>query len=225
MFGEAPIPPRANSVRFDGWGSSARTGGTTKGSLDLRAIWRVLISRPESTGYGRFSPNGGREMPDEQNHVQLATEIVAAYVRRNQVAVDQLPPLISIVHQALGQLGGPVPEPVNEQTPAVSARRSVHRDYVVCMTCGWKGQMLRRHLTTAHGLSVPDYRARWNLAANHPMTAPAYSERRSTVAKELGLGRGDRGALADRTVVPETSSAPSPPAKKRGRPRSVARSA
>jgi len=189
-------------------------------------IWRVLICRPESTGYGRFSPEwGNAKMPNEQSHLQLATEIVAAYVGRNQVALDQLPSLISIVHQALGQLGGPVPEPVNEQTPAVSARRSVHRDYVVCMTCGWKGQMLRRHLTTAHSLSVPDYRARWNLGADHPITAPAYSERRSTVAKELGLGRGDRRAPANRTVVPETSSAPSPPAKKRGRPRSVARSA
>ena len=102
-------------------------------------------------------------MPDEQPS-EFTAKIVAAYVRRNQVQPDQLAVLISTVHQALARLGEPPTEPVVERTPAVSIRRSVHRDYVVCLDCGWRGQMLRRHVTTAHGLTVEEYRARWNLA-------------------------------------------------------------
>jgi predicted transcriptional regulator len=165
-------------------------------------------------------------MPDDNSTTQrrLATEIVAAYVGRNQVAADQLPSLISTVHQALGQLGEPVAEPADERTPAVSARQSVHRDYVVCMDCGWKGQMLKRHLTTAHGLTVEQYRTRWNLPRDHAMTAPAYSERRSGFAKQFGLGR-NRGASAEMTVVPETATATASQPKRRGRPRATAASA
>jgi predicted transcriptional regulator len=65
---------------------------------------------------------------------------------------------------------------------------------VVCLDCGWKGKMLRRHLTTRHGLSAEEYLKRWGLAADHPLTAPNYSAQRSTLAKELGLGRGNREA-------------------------------
>src|SRR5260221_391116 len=127
---------------------------------------------------------GEREMPDEQNQLKLATEIVAAYIGRNQVAADQLPSLISTVHQALSQVGTPAAEPVVEQTPAVPIRRSVTPNSVICLDCGWKGSMLRRHVATAHNLSVQQYRARWNLPADHAITAPSYSERRSTLAKQ-----------------------------------------
>jgi predicted transcriptional regulator len=100
----------------------------------------------------------------------------------------------------------------------------VHRDYVVCMDCGWKGQMLKRHLMAAHGLSVDAYRARWNLPRDHTTTAPAYSERRSTMAKQFGLGR-TRGASAETMAVPETETATQPSPKRRGRPRSAVASA
>jgi predicted transcriptional regulator len=136
-------------------------------------------------------------MPDEQpiqpNNQELTAEIVSAYVRRNQIATDQLGSLIFTVHQALANLGQPAAETPDERKPAVSARQSVQRDYVVCMDCGWKGSMLRRHLTAAHGLTPDGYRARWNLKPDHPVTAPGYSERRSTWAKEFGLGRGLTG--------------------------------
>lgn len=154
---------------------------------------------------------------------ELTAEIVAAYARRNQIGAEQLGTLISSVHQALANLGKPTTEATIGRTPAVSARRSVHRDYVVCMDCGWRGQMLKRHLTTAHGLSVAEYRARWNLPSDHAMTAPAYSERRSTMAKQLGLGR-TRGASVETTAVPEleTVTAQQTTPKRRGRPRSEA---
>jgi hypothetical protein len=68
-------------------------------------------------------------------------------------------------------------------------RRSVHRDHVICLDCGYRGKTLRRHISTRHGLSPDEYRQRWGLRSNHLLTAPAYTERRSTLAKELGLGR------------------------------------
>jgi predicted transcriptional regulator len=157
-------------------------------------------------------------MPDEQPS-EFTAKIVAAYVRRNQVGADQLASLISTVHQALGQLGKPA-EPVVERTPAVSIRRSVQHDHVICLDCGWRGQMLRRHVTTAHGLSVEQYRTRWNLPADHTMTAPAYSERRSTMAKQLGLGRA-RGASVKAPELPASETSAAAP-RRRGRPRSTA---
>jgi predicted transcriptional regulator len=152
---------------------------------------------------------------------ELTTNIVAAYVRRNQIGADQLPVLISTVHQALVALGKPAAETGGERTPAVPIRRSVHRDYVVCLECGWRGQMLKRHITTGHGLTVAQYRARWNLPGEHPITAPGYSERRSGLAKQSGLGRG-RGRRAS-SEEPEPV-APPPRPRRRGRPGSTASS-
>jgi predicted transcriptional regulator len=160
-------------------------------------------------------------MPDEPGAPvdrAFATRIVAAYVHHHQLSADQIGTLISTVHQALGQLGKPV-EPVSERIPAVTIRRSVQHDRVTCLECGWAGSMLRRHLTTAHGLGVDEYRARWNLPRDHAMTAPAYSERRSTMAKQLGLGRGRMASReAPEPVTPETPAASQP--RRRGRPRS-----
>jgi predicted transcriptional regulator len=158
-------------------------------------------------------------MPDEQPS-EFTAKIVAAYVQRNQVQPDQLAVLISTVHQALGGLSKPSIEPVVERTPAVPIRRSMTATHVVCLDCGWRGQMLKRHIGSAHGLGVDAYRARWGLLHDHAMVAPAYSERRSTMAKQIGLGR-TRGASAETTAVPEaetkTTTQPSP--KRRGRPR------
>jgi len=112
-------------------------------------------------------------MPDEPPSptldIELTTNIVAAYVRRKQIGADQLPALISNVHQALIDLSKPSTEANQERTPAVPIRRSVDRGYVVCLECGWRGQMLRRHLANRHGLTVEQYRARWNLSPDHPI--------------------------------------------------------
>jgi predicted transcriptional regulator len=115
-------------------------------------------------------------------------KIVASYVGNHTLAPDQLSALIISVQQAISQLGKPIqPEPV--RTPAVPVRRSVQRDQVICLECGFKGKTLRRHLTMRHGLQVSEYLRRWELPSDHPLTAPAYSEQRSTMAKQLGLGR------------------------------------
>jgi predicted transcriptional regulator len=141
--------------------------------------------------------------------------IVGSYVRHHQIGPDQLVGLIAEVHRALASPGHapPVQEPL---MPAVSVRRSVQQDYVVCLECGYHARVLRRHLRVAHDLEVADYRTRWKLAGNHPITAPAYSERRSTMAKQIGLGRKPSAAVSTPEVV-------EPPAKRRGRkPRSAA---
>jgi predicted transcriptional regulator len=115
--------------------------------------------------------------------------IVSSYVRHHQIAADQLAGLIVDVHRALASLGRAISVQEPPPRPAVPVRRSVQHDYVVCLECGFRAQALRRHLRGAHGLEVAQYRARWNLPVDHPITAPAYSARRSIMAKAIGLGR------------------------------------
>jgi predicted transcriptional regulator len=127
-------------------------------------------------------------MNTEMNDLYPTTKIVRNYVRHHTVRPEQISDLITSVHRALGQLGQlPLPEEV--RTPAVSVRRSVHRDYVICLDCGYRGKTLRRHISTRHGLGRDEYVQRWGLRSEHPLSAPAYSERRSALAKSLGLGR------------------------------------
>ena len=150
--------------------------------------------------------------------LDLVVRIVRSYVAQNTIAIDQLAGLISTVHRSLSALGKNVPAPA-PLVPFVSIRRSVQRDRVVCLECGFLSQMLRRHIRVAHGLEPAEYRVRWKLPADHPITAPAYSERRSAVAKQIGFGRRPRQAVAS-TPTPEVVA---PPPKRRGRkPRSAA---
>jgi len=129
------------------------------------------------------------------------TKIVSSYVGNHALAPDQLSELINSVQQAINQLGKPIqPEPA--RIPAVPVRRSVRRDQVVCLECGFKGKTLRRHLSMRHGLQVGEYLRRWDLSSDHPLTAPAYSEQRSTMAKQLGLGR-KRARTRTRTRRPK----------------------
>ncbi|HZK89935.1 MAG TPA: MucR family transcriptional regulator [Stellaceae bacterium] len=128
---------------------------------------------------------------------RLVARIIASYVSHHNLAPDQIPELIASVHRAIAALGQPV-ETASALIPAVPVRRSVQRDLVICLDCGWKGKMLRRHLTTRHGLSGDEYLKRWSLPGDHPLTAPNYSVQRSNLAKELGLGRGGRGAAGGR---------------------------
>jgi predicted transcriptional regulator len=142
----------------------------------------------------------------------LVAEIVRGYVAKNSVAVDQLGGLIATVHQTLSGLGTNTTAPTlapAKSAPAVLIRRSVQPDHVVCLECGFRAVTLRRHLRVAHGLEPAAYRVRWKLATDHALTAPAYSERRSTMAKQLGLGR-------------KRAEAETPTRARRGRRRQVA---
>ena len=111
----------------------------------------------------------------------MVTEITSSYLQNNKLPVDQIPALIQCIHEALSAKGLSNTMP-RLQEPAVPVKRSVHNDYVVCLECGIRHKMLKRHLTVAHGLTVVDYRIKWGLAADHPIVAPAYSQRRPVPA-------------------------------------------
>lgn len=120
--------------------------------------------------------------------ITLTSDIVAAHVSNNSVAVSDLPTLISNVHAALAGLEGGEPVEEAKPEPAVSIRSSVKPDYIVCLEDGKKLKMLKRHLMTHYKMTPEDYRAKWNLPADYPMVAPNYAEQRRSLAKKIGLG-------------------------------------
>jgi predicted transcriptional regulator len=121
------------------------------------------------------------------NLLDLTVDIVAAHVAHNIVAAEALPDLIARVHAALAGLGqAPPAEP--EFVPAVPVRSSVKADYIVSLIDGRRYRTLKRHLAN-HGLTPQAYRERYGLAADYPMVASAYAEKRRQIAKALGLGR------------------------------------
>ncbi|MDB5470493.1 MAG: transcriptional regulator [Caulobacter sp.] len=127
--------------------------------------------------------------------LQLGSDIVSAYVTRNQVSATALPDLIRSVHHTLkgleGGEAGPV-QPAARPKPAVPVGRSVQHDYIVCLEDGKRLTMLKRYLRARYDLSPEEYRRRWGLPPEYPMVAPAYAERRSDFAKKIGLGKGVR---------------------------------
>jgi predicted transcriptional regulator len=142
----------------------------------------------------------------EETNPNSTAMIVSSYVRHHTLRPEQLSDLIATVHHALSHLGQPI-QTEEVLTPAVSVRRSVHHDYVVCMDCGYRGQTLGRHISTRHALNRDEYLKRWGLRSDHPLTAPAYSERRSMMAKALGFGRKPKAAVLP-AVTP--TAAPTP---------------
>jgi predicted transcriptional regulator len=126
-----------------------------------------------------------REEP--RSVAKITTEIVVAYVTRNTIAPTDLGDLIGAVARALDDLGRKEPEPAKPE-PAVSVRRSIQDDHLVCLVCGRQQKILRRHLAVAHQLTPEAYRERFGLKPDYPMAAPGYSRQRSEMAKRVGLG-------------------------------------
>jgi predicted transcriptional regulator len=123
------------------------------------------------------------------NITELTADIVSAYVAKNALSGADLPKLIQEVHAALKGLGSaPAEQPAEELKPAVSIRRSITPDYLVCLDDGLKFKSLKRHLAQL-GMTPDQYRAKWGLPADYPMVAPNYSATRSQLARDNGLGR------------------------------------
>jgi predicted transcriptional regulator len=125
----------------------------------------------------------------DETLITLTSDIVAAHVSNNSVSVADLPTLITNVYSALAALGHTAPVAEAPPEPAVSIRSSVKPDHIVCLEDGKKLKMLKRHLMTHYNLTPDQYRARWGLAADYPMVAPNYAEKRRELAKKIGLGR------------------------------------
>jgi predicted transcriptional regulator len=124
----------------------------------------------------------------------LTTEIAAAHVSNNTVALSDLPQLINQIYTSLANIGSAPAAPAARPQPAVSIKKSVQPDYIVCLEDGKKLKMLKRHLKTAYNMSPEAYRERWKLSSDYPMVAPNYALQRSRLAKQIGLGTRARHA-------------------------------
>jgi len=130
-------------------------------------------------------------MENKPTLIELAAQIVAAYVGKNTVEQSDLPKLIGDVHRALehASAGAPAREEHAEAKPAVNIKKSVTPDFLICLEDGKKFKSLKRHLRTHFNLSPEQYREKWGLPADYPMVAPNYATSRSRLAKNMGLGQ------------------------------------
>lgn len=128
--------------------------------------------------------------PTETSDIlELTTAIVAAHLSSRETDPNEIPNLIRTIHQTLINLSDETkPIMTRPATPAVPIDQSVQPDYIVCLEDGRHLRMLKRHLNTAYGMSLDEYKARWGLPADYPTVAPNYSKRRSSIAKNNGLG-------------------------------------
>lgn len=126
----------------------------------------------------------------EVDLIDMSTDIVCSYVSNNAISPTDLPKLIADVHAAVAGLSSTSnAAPTQERKPAVAVRKSISNDYIICLEDGKKFKSLKRHLRTHYNLSPEEYREKWGLPADYPMVAPSYSQTRSRLAKDNGLGR------------------------------------
>ena len=128
--------------------------------------------------------------PAGGNFIELTAEIVSAYVSNNPMPAGDIPALINQVHAALTRASGkPGDAPAEPLKPAVSVKKSITPEHIVCLEDGKKFKSLKRHLRTQYNMTPEQYRDKWNLPADYPMVAPNYAAQRSEFAKKIGLGR------------------------------------
>ena len=127
------------------------------------------------------------------NFIELTAEIVSAYVSNNSVAASDIAGLINQVHAALSRVSGaPGDAPAEPLKPAVSVKKSITPEHIVCLEDGKKFKSLKRHLRTQYNMTPEQYREKWGLGADYPMVAPNYAAARSQLAKQMGLGQQRR---------------------------------
>lgn len=131
------------------------------------------------------------DKPTTTELLELTTDIVSAHAGNNTVSASELPRLIQDVYKTLAGIGSVV-ENAEKPRPAVSVKKSIFPDYIVCLEDGKKLKMLKRHLRTSYGMSPEQYREKWGLAPDYPMVAPNYAKHRSSLAKKIGLGTRKR---------------------------------
>lgn len=128
------------------------------------------------------------------NYIELAADIVSAYVSNNSVPAPELPGLINEVYAALVRVAGGIAAPVSLEAPkpAIAPKKSITSGYIICLEDGKKFKSLKRHLLTQYNMSPEEYREKWGLPPDYPMVAPDYAKARSQLAKQMGLGQQRR---------------------------------
>lgn len=125
--------------------------------------------------------------------LNLTTEIVASYVSNNTIEAREVPEVMKSIYTTLTELAsGRGAISANRPEPAVSVKKSIAEDYIICLEDGKKLKMLKRHLKSAYNMTPEQYRERWNLSPDYPMVAPNYARQRSQLAKNIGLGTRSR---------------------------------
>src|SRR3954466_9612322 len=149
------------------------------------------------------------EQQNPSKTIELAAEIVSAFVSKNSLPAAELPALIGNVHDALAKVGNGTPEQAVEapKAPAVSVKKSVQPDYLVCLEDGKRFKSLKRHLRTVYDLTPEQYRAKWGLPHDYPMVAPNYAAARSELARSMGFGIRRRTAANEASVQDEAEAA------------------
>jgi len=132
-----------------------------------------------------------REIATNGAIMELASDIVSAYVSNNTIQSNDLPGLIRDVHEMLSTLGNGFDAP-DSKKPAVPIKKSITDEFLICLEDGKKFKSLKRHLRSKYGLSPEEYREKWGLPYDYPMVAPSYARKRSELAKEMGLGKVEK---------------------------------
>jgi predicted transcriptional regulator len=150
-----------------------------------------MLDESRTLAYRKTSKFGEDFVMSAPVTLHTAAEVVAAYVSNNPVPKGELPALIQAVHDALARLSNQAEVPPAKEEPresAVSLRKSITPEYLICLEDGKKFKSLKRHLA-GHGLTPDQYRTKWKLPSDYPMVAPHYAAVRSTLAKAIGLGQ------------------------------------
>ncbi len=121
--------------------------------------------------------------------IDLTVQIVTAYLKSNSVKADEITSLLSTIYSALEQLQNASKQENKILAPAIPIKKSITPDYLICLEDGKKLKMLKRHIFTSFGLSPKEYRDKWGLPPDYPMVAPNYAKKRSSFAKQFGLGK------------------------------------
>src|ERR1700679_520185 len=154
------------------------------------------------------------ETAAKETILTLAVQIVSAHVQHNKMQSEELPGFIQQIYKTLHSVGAE-PAGRDNPAPAVAVKKSVFDDHIICLDCGKKLKMLKRHLMTDHGMTPEQYRGRWSLGRDYPMVAPDYASKGAALAKKIGLGRKSG------TKAPPRAKAVKVPGRKPGRPRKV----
>ena len=159
----------------------------------MRRLKGVLMARKMSTAVQGLAAEtngsqGGGGGTGNHDLIHNTTQVVSSFVANNSVSTNELTTLIKSVAETFRGIDKPIVahEP---KKPAISIKKSVTPDYIVCLEDGKKLKMLKRHLRTAYNMSPSDYRERWGLPSDYPMVAPNYAKQRSRLAKKIGLGK------------------------------------